>query len=64
MIKQLLFLPNGSILPLTVTLSIYLKWFLDNFDIILQSYPDISIGTPNYFVAASSLDAMFTFGER
>lgn len=51
-------------LPFTVTLSIYRKWFLDNGDIILQSYPEISIGTPNYLVAASNLDAMLTFGDK
>lgn len=51
-------------LPLTVTLSIILIFDRAKGVIAAVNYPLISKGTPNYLVAASSLDAMLTLGER
>lgn len=57
-------LPKGFVLPLTVTLSICLIYLLAFFVIMLTISPEIKRGTPNYFVAASNLEAIFTFGDK
>ena len=59
-----LILPNGYILPLTVTLSIILIYLLVTSENKLCNCPEISKGVPNCLVAASSLLAILTFGER
>jgi hypothetical protein len=55
---------TGWTLPLTVTVSISrhnnFMWSVK----ISCKAPDIRRGTPYYFVAASNLEAIFTFGER
>lgn len=59
-----MYISIGSILPFTVTLSICLKFFYVIFVVIFLNYPDIKIMEPNYFVAASKRDAIFTFGLK
>jgi len=54
----------GSILPFTVTLSIGLHIDYVSGVNILWREPLIKIGTPNYFVAASSLEAILTLGDK
>ena len=51
-------------LPFTVTVSISLQHFYISSDIIFLRDPEMSSTVPNCFVAASSLAAMLTFGER
>jgi hypothetical protein len=51
-------------LPFTVTVSISLQSNFISSVNISNSYPDTNIATPYYFVAASSLDAILTLGER
>jgi hypothetical protein len=56
--------PIGYKLPFTVTLSISLQIFL--VFLLQASYRMFvsSRGTPYYFVAASNLAAIFTFGDK
>ncbi len=53
----------GLILPFTVTVSICLNYSMHFGVKYFFIIPLIKIYEPNYLVAASSLDAIFTLGE-
>lgn len=54
----------GTFEPFTVTLSISRRKFWIFNEQILYKLSEMRIGIPNCFVAASSLDAKFTCGDK
>lgn len=63
--KSIVYNLNGYTEPLTVTVSICLHLFLILIELnISNNSPVNKIGTPNYFVAASNLEAILTLGDK
>ena len=56
--------PTGWVEPLTVTLSICLRFLRISSEQAIAMVSDTRIETSNCLVAASSLEAMLTWGER
>lgn len=54
----------GSMLPLTVTLSMCLRFFWVTLVATSLNYPEMRIMDPNCLVAASNLEAMLTLGLK
>ena len=55
---------RGSLLPLTVTRSIILNYYWQVGVRMSTNYPEIKRGAPNCLVAASSLEAILTLGDK